>query len=726
MAKYLLQAAKKIYFALLFIMVFITGFSQISEVAVPYSITYKLNPITEFINLPVFDKAKMIQEDENERLHGNKRHRFAKKISVAFNPYSSGVWDNTNDGRLWRLGIKSEDAYSLYVVFERFKLNPNVKLFVYNEDASEFTGAFTSKNNSENDIFAIAPISGEILIIEMNVPFGVSDFGQLELTEVWHDYRNEFGNSKLKSGAGLSQSCNIDISCNTGANWQVEKNAVCKLIAGGEMCTGTLLNNTAGSKAPYFLTAQHCIGTGQLAAGAVFYFNLEKPFCGAVDGKPAKTLSGSKLIATTPGKLDFSLVKLNHFPPITYRPYLAGWDRSPGNPQSAVCIHHPNGDVKKIAIEQHPLTTGNYVDNSVNYDANSHWKVAHWEIGTTEGGSSGSPVFNGAKQVFGTLTGGDANCTNSVNDYFTKLSLSWSTYPDSVNQLKPWLDPTNMGVYSVSGLDPYGFTDLMCDTSWNISKSEILQVSNAGLSYGWLSGQNSRKDILFAEKFYAPTTIQLPGIFLNVAKSFNSNSFAYITIKVWKGGTLPTSEYYSKNYYIKYLQKNTINFVEFDSIVNITGSFFAGYKVFYTTPADTFAVFQAANRGIAGASTMYVNDGSWHNINEVTNPKINTSLAIGLVGCSGLDPSLRVIENNRNSLKIYPNPCSEFAMVSFTGDIIGNPVCVDLMGRSIPIDFEKVQNGLVIYLNNTTAGIYFLTLNTKQGRWSGRFVVINN
>jgi len=723
MSKFLLQATRKIYLAILLIMVFGTSYSQISEVAVPFSISYKLNPIREFNVLPGFDKSKMIKEDENERLKGNKRHRFAKKIPVAFNPYSSGVWDITDEGKVWRLGLKSEDAYSLYIVFEKFKLNPGVKLFVYNEDASEFAGAFTSENNSDNNVFAIAPIPGEVLIVEMNIPYGVSDFGLLELTEVWHDYRNEFGKSKLKSGEGLSQSCNVDINCVTGTPWQVEKNAVCKLIAGGEMCTGSLLNNTAGTKVPYFFTAQHCIGTDQLAAGSVFYFNLEKPFCGASDGKPARTLSGSTLVATTAHKLDFSLVKLNRFPPIIYRPYLAGWDRSPNIPQSGVCIHHPNGDVKKISIEQHPLTTGNFGEN---YDTNSHWKVAHWEVGTTEGGSSGSPIFNSSHQIFGDLTGGDANCTNSVNDYFTKLSLSWSTYPDSANQLKVWLDPINLGVYSISGLDPYGFTDLMCDTSWNISKSEKLQISNSGLTSGWLSGQNSRNDSLFAEKFYAPTSIQLPGVFLNVAKSYNSNSFSFITIKIWKGDVLPTSEYYSKKYYIKYLQKNAINFVDFDSIVNLSGSFFVGYKVFYSTPADTFAVFQAANRGNTGTSTMYVNNGTWHNISDVTSPTIHSSLAIGLVGCNGLDPSLKVTENNRRLLQIYPNPCSDMTMVSFTGDLIGNPTCVDLMGRTIPIDFERIQTGLKLNLKNTSAGIYFLILNTKEGRWIGRFIIINN
>lgn len=716
------RVACKICVVFLMLLMVEPAYSQVSEVAIPYSITGKLSPVRDFVQLPGFDKSKMIKEDEYERINGNKRHRFANKIPVAFNPYSSGVWDNTGEGKVWRLGIKSADAYSMYLVFEQFKLNPGVKLFVYDEDNSEFTGAFTSANNSDNGVFAVAPIPGEILIIEMDIPSMVSDFGQLELTEVWHDYRNQFGKSKLKSTMGLSQSCNVDINCDAGAPWQIEKNAVCKLVAGGEMCTGTLLNNTAGTKTPYFFTAQHCIGTNQLAAGAIFYFNLEKPFCGALDGLPAKTLSGSQLIATTDHKLDFSLVKLNQLPPISYRPYMAGWDRSPGDPQSGTCIHHPNGDVKKISIEKDPLTTGNFGEN---YDPNSHWKVSHWEVGTTEGGSSGSSIFNSAHQVIGDLTGGDANCTYSINDYFTKFSLSWSSYPDSANQLKVWLDPLNLGVYSINGLDPYGFSDLMCDTFSNISKTDNLVKSNTGLSFGWMSGQNSRHDSLFAEKFYAPASIQIPGIFLNVAKAYYSNSYAFITIKVWKGDALPANEYYSKKYYIKHLQKNAVNFVQFDSIINLSGNFFVGYKVSYSTPADTFAVFQAANR-TSGLSTMFVNDGTWHNINEVTSPKMNSSLAISLVGCNGLDPSLRVIEKTRRSLQLYPNPCSDELMVSFSGDMTGIPRCIDIMGRTVPVDFEKTQNGLRLHIKNTPDGIYFLTLTTKDSAWAGRFLVLNH
>ncbi|MEZ5000401.1 MAG: hypothetical protein R2744_00685 [Bacteroidales bacterium] len=39
--------------------------------------------------------------------------------------------------------------------------------------------------------------------------------------------------------------------------------------------------------------------------------------------------------------IDLALVELSSFPPITYKPYLAGWDARPIVPVNQVTIHHP-------------------------------------------------------------------------------------------------------------------------------------------------------------------------------------------------------------------------------------------------------------------------------------------------------------------------------------------------------------------------------------------------
>jgi hypothetical protein len=616
-------------------------------------------------------------------------------------------------------------AYSLYLVFEEFKLKQGIKLFVYNEDISNFAGAFTSSNNNNFNVLSVAPLPGEALIIEIDIPEGSNDFGQLVLTQVGHDYRNEFGKNRIKVAmAGPSQDCNVDINCPVGAAWQNEKRAVCKLIANGELCTGTLINNAGSAILPYFLTAYHCIQTPSIAASAIFYFNYERPFCGATSEKTAQTLSGASLLATTDNKLDFTLLKLNKFPPVIYRPYFAGWDINPFSPSNGVCIHQPNGDVKKISLENHQLITANFGEG---FDLNSHWLVRHWEVGSTQGGSSGSPIFNSSHRIFGTLSGGDATCSNPVNDYFTKLSRAWADYPAPGNQLEAWLDPNNTSVSFVEGIDPYGFTDAHCDTFSNVSPTDTLEINKSNFSWGWISGHNSAAYSRFAEKFYISDSLRLPGIFINVAKAYYANVFSNITIKIWEGSAQPTIEKYSKDVYIKDLQKNALNFIDFDSLLILSGSFFIGYTINYQIHADTFAVYHAENRGTSGISNMFIYNGSWHNIKEVTSPSIYTSLAISYPGCKGLNLSVKVPEITKRSLKIYPNPCYDYALIDFPYNPEHLTVeCVDIIGKSILLKYEQVDQVIRIDLSNVHPGIYTLLLKAKSSQWTGRFVVLGH
>jgi hypothetical protein len=76
--------------------------------------------------------------------------------------------------------------------------------------------------------------------------------------------------------------------------------------------------------------------------------------------------------------------------------------------------------------------------------------------GVTEGGSSGSPLFNSQGKLIGTLTGGDASCDSiylTKPDYFGKLWYHWDKTGtvDSL-QLRPWLDPQNSGILDMNGL----------------------------------------------------------------------------------------------------------------------------------------------------------------------------------------------------------------------------------------------------------------------------------
>jgi hypothetical protein len=674
--------------------------------------------VAKFEEMPKISNAMLLREDEEKRSQRLKVRRFAQMIPVGFHPYNSGTWEETGAGKVWRLGIHSSGAYSLYLVFNEFKLAPGVKLFVYNTDFSKIVGAFTSKNNNRFNKFSVTPIPGDAIIIELNIPSGTDDFGKLTLGQVGHDYTNEFGISKLKSTTlGPSQNCEIDINCSTGELWQQQKRAVCKLIVNGELCTGTLVNNVAGLKIPYLITAYHCVQTKEIAEGGLYIFNYERQTCGKDGDTKEETLSGAELVSNTNNKLDFSLLKLNNYPSSSLNPFFAGWDARPDEPQSGFCIHHPQGDVKKISVTNHPLITNSFGEG---FDTLSHWEVLRWDVGATEGGSSGSPIFNDHYRLYGTLTGGSANCDNPVEDYFTKFSLSWNKYPDSVNQVKHWLDPKNTGTLFVNGTDPYHDSLGTCNTFWNVPKDEFVTLYNSNLRWGWLSGHNSKGYTQFAEKFINESTIKISGIYLYVAKAYSANPFSTVKIKIWEGNSYPNDEIFSKPLYINTFNKNSVYYLGLDSTVQAAGNFFIGYEINYNYP-DTFAVYQAASRGANGPSTMYIYNGNWNRIDAITSPVLYTSLSIGLLGCNG-----SVITPQSKEIKVTPNPLSDRAYVELPeGVTITSVLIYNSMGKAFSISYEFSENKLYFNSEFLPSDMYVIELRTKTTPLRGKFVILS-
>jgi V8-like Glu-specific endopeptidase len=442
--------------------------AQLPHGGKPYPFTSQKSSVKPII-LTGFDIQQAIDESlTQESASGKKPFKFAWNYTLDLSPENSGYWMQTADGtRIWRIHLVAPDAKLVNVDFSRFNLKPGSRIFIYPPDQNSFIGGFNYQNNSSSESLPTEFIKGQELIVEMQTDPGVSDYGSLTIGSLAHAYIDIF--KSQDTDAGYSGACNVDINCPQGDDWQLIKKAVCKYTfkvgASTESCTGTLINNTALDTLPYILTANHCITFASQAPTAVFYFNYEKDTCGKASISIPYTLAGSTLKATS-DSIDFSLLLLNESPPDAKKPYYAGWSVSQTPATSAVCIHHPQGDVKKISIEtgaltseyQSPIPT-NLMWLTKQSVPQAFWRVVNWETGTTEGGSSGSPLFNQNKLIVGNLTGGQADCVNSVNDYFSKLYVGWEHYPATNQQLKHWLDPLNAGVTSLPGFDPFGKPD---------------------------------------------------------------------------------------------------------------------------------------------------------------------------------------------------------------------------------------------------------------------------
>ena len=395
-----------------------------------------------------------------------------------------GHWDVVkNASFIWRIGFNIPGATGLNVYFRNLELKEGDQLFVYNANKTKVLGAFTSRNNAAH--FGVGFLSGDSIIIEFNTQ-NKDNHLPFIITEIGIANQLPAAGSRYFGDAG---SCEVLVNCEEGENWQFEKDGIARILVkdGTKLfwCTGSLVNNTNNDGTPYFLTANHC---GKNASsydyGAwIFYFNYEADDCDMPLYEPddSHNLVGAELIAHSQYDedlaADFKLLMLTEEIPDDFRLFYNGWDRSGVVSSSGVTIHHPRGDIKMISTYEEPVVSVDYYNTEPNEDGR-YWKVNWSETanghGVTEGGSSGSPLFNSGAYLVGTLTGGDASCSFPNDpDYFGKFSYSWeSEGRDSSGQLKYWLDPTNSGVLSLKGTN-LDSTNVIANFSSDVTEVSI-------------------------------------------------------------------------------------------------------------------------------------------------------------------------------------------------------------------------------------------------------------
>ncbi|MFH1320189.1 MAG: PKD domain-containing protein [Bacteroidota bacterium] len=449
-------------------------FSQISEGGTPISFLKHIQLVNNIPTevMPWVDVPVLLQEDSINDQHKDIPWRFGYNIPVNLNLQNSGLWETIGKGnRIWRLKIVSTGALSINLTFDDYFLPEGAKLFIYNEDKTEVIGSFTNKNNKPFRELGTTLVHGDIIIVEYFEPGKVADQGSLSIGTVTHGYRDLFSYAK---GLGDSGPCNNNVICPVGDSWRDQIRSVAIIIVGGSAaCTGSLINNTCEDGTPYFLTANHCLG-GSVSTW-VFRFNWDSPICTPTQNGPTnQTISGATLRANNSGS-DFGLIELSAVPPAGYNVFYSGWDNSGTNPTSQVAIHHPSGDVKKISFDYDPATQTTWNGAAV-------WEIGNWEDGTTEGGSSGSPLFDQNGRVIGQLYGGTASCSNITDDNYGRFNVSWDAGGSPSNQLVDWLDGCGTGATTVDGYDP-NQPSVALDASINSILTPINGSTSCDLSF---------------------------------------------------------------------------------------------------------------------------------------------------------------------------------------------------------------------------------------------------
>lgn len=422
---------------------------QLSQGGMPRSF-YKMVSTEDVpsVEMPAIDLEKLKAEDAERRKAGKEfDRRFGFTFDVQLNTTNSGIWKNLeNGGRVWLLKIKSKGALSLNLTFSKYQLEAGADLFITGK--LNKIGALTDFNNQADGKLGTGLIQGEEVLVELFEPAGKIASSRLEVGKITHGYKSPFS----IQGWGDSDFCEKNVNCPEGLPWQWEKRAVARIIDNGDVCTGTLVNNVLQDGKPYFLTANHCYSASSTTW--IFSFNWEAPTCVTpLNPIPEnQTISGSILRARL-SRSDFCLLELNNRPPASFNPYYAGWSAINTPPLQSTIIHHPAGDIKKITFDFDPAISWGYGASASN--DSSHWQTLNYELNTTtEGGSSGSALFDQNHRIVGQLHGGPASCTNNSSDYYGKFSMSWSLGNTPDTRLRDWLDPLNSGLLTLDGYDP--------------------------------------------------------------------------------------------------------------------------------------------------------------------------------------------------------------------------------------------------------------------------------
>ncbi|MDI6832964.1 MAG: trypsin-like serine protease [Bacteroidales bacterium] len=359
--------------------------------------------------------------------------------------------------RNWKLKIISKGAYSINLIFNKFYLPEDASLYIYNEDRTMVYGPVTSANCNASGIFASDVIKGESIILEYFVPHTSLEEGQINISKVIHGYKDIFKKNNNEKGYGDSGDCEIDINCPEGDDWCVESRAVAMILINEnkEWCSGAMINNVKEDFKPYFLTANHCMGNDFDPNTALFRFHYKNQYCDANSYYGLYwTFTGSILLANS-SITDFALLELNNYNANNNMDkiagiHFAGWTKSDNSPNSTTGIHHPSGDVMKIHFDYDPAVSNQNIINwsdGTTSEVDTHWET-YIDAGAMEGGSSGSPAFNGNHKIVGQLHGGMKGCVNNRLAFYGRFDISWDL------GLSNWLDPENTGIIETDPISP--------------------------------------------------------------------------------------------------------------------------------------------------------------------------------------------------------------------------------------------------------------------------------
>lgn len=409
-------------------------------------------------------------------------YRIAVPVSTDISVLEKGVWHHDHKGnRVCELALSIKGAKSLQLYFDRFYIPQGGRLFILSPEGELLKGAFTEINNTHLQALPIAPIAGDRVVIRYEASSNTTEEPLLHLASVGYGFRTfdaHPGDSKYETGEPWMRgtySCAPNIVSLPKLD-EVKRSLVLMMVRGSMICSGVLINNMTKDGTAYILTASHCVNASFRRAGnknyiqesarqSVFFFNFYSPIGDKlIRGVEEHTLAGAEVVALDERR-DLCLLRIvgveseGKTPsggiPAVYQPYYAGWNAN-ANPKGPFYgIHHPTASVARYSLCRDASLDIDEFDAGQMHWYDSHYHIKKWQIGTTAGGSSGSPLLDQNLQIVGALTGGSSTCNEPKDDFYYSVERCWTGNGVDSIYLKPYLDPNGTGNRQCDGFDPY-------------------------------------------------------------------------------------------------------------------------------------------------------------------------------------------------------------------------------------------------------------------------------
>ena len=383
---------------------------------------------------------------------------------------------------------------------------------------------------------------------------------------------------------------------------------------------------------------------------------------------------------------------INNLKSANFSAYWNGWNANTAATTGGVGIHHPAGDIKKISTFSGTSVSAGWNGNGLS----SHWRQS-WSSnsnghGVTEGGSSGSPLFNNSQgYIIGTETGGGSSCNSPTSpDYYGKMSYHWaSNGTTSVKQLKPWLDPTNSGVLTLAGsANPCSSSTGPCAASVSGVCDEYIQnvllntinSTTACTSGGYASYITTTTSLAKGAQYTATIT---PGT------SYNNDEIA-----IW----------------IDFNNDFTFSPPERVGYVLVSTSTTWSNQFTFTVPLSVIVGLvrmrvRISYNGTGGNGGAPISPCEVSTYGEVEDYTINITAS-----------SASLLENDLSEITIYPNPSNDILNIdlSSANEVVQSIFLVDITGKLIQTIDVLENTNISLNVSSLASGLYHVMISSAS------------